>query len=447
MPPEATKTPMSKVGESGFQSSEEPLRPTAEGAEAEIDLTAIRKPKAAASTPPPASRQEPPAGGESSESDDDLLEAARRAASRGKKSAAPASTSAPENEEEGDKGGESRQEPPQPAAASKPASDISKETNLANLRKALDARAAEIEALKAERDALLPLKEKSTVFDAWEAERTKLTEQVQKLSPYRDLFAIRENPVFEQAYILPVNEAKAELLKLAKDYNASEDDVAALLEAKDKKALNTKLADMFGDETIPIGEARTHLANIARIEAKRVEAEKKPSETLAQLKAAQEQAAIAHGEQVVKEADASRKAGWEMALQINTRKDLEVEALVEIPGNKEHNERRAAIISDAQKLHSQNIAMIVKSGGRVDPRLASALAVQAQLAIASQVHEKDAAHWRAEHDKLLEKLNQGRQHERPGATTAPRTAAPKTPTKLSAREASRSIWGQVMSEE
>ncbi len=440
-----------KVGTSGFATSEEPIVPTAGTAgEEQIIMPTIRKPGGAGDPPKPKPAAAPviegegPVGGDLS--DDDLLEAARKAAHRGKK---------PEQRQQ-----EEGQKTPEEIEAERVAAEEQarqrqqqqkphdKETNLGNLRKMLEARDKELADLKAERDALLPLKEKEAVFGTWETEKTQLSEQVQKLSPYRDLFAIRENPVFEQAYILPVNEAKAELAKLAKDYKASEEDVGELLAAKDKKTLNDKLAEMFGDDTIPIGEARSHLANIAKIEAKRIEAEKEPSKTLAQIKAAQEQAAIAHGQNVVKEAETSRQVGWNTALGINTRKEFEVEAFIEIPGNKEHNERRTAVLADAQKLHAQSIGLIVKSGGRVSPQVASFLATQAQLATVAQVYEKDAAYWRGEHDKLLAKSGQQRQQERPGATTAPRTAPVKTaPTKLSGREAAKTIWQQVMADE
>lgn len=448
---------MKQVGTSGFATSDEPLAPTGGGAAEEtIVMPTIRKPGGGGEQKPKPAAAAPvegegPVGGDAT--DDELLEAARRAASRGKKK---------EPEQQRQQTEEGEQKTPEEIEAERLAAEEQarqrqqqqqpkpgdKETNLGNLRKMLEARDKELADLKAERDALLPLKEKETVFGAWETEKTQLSEQIQKLSPFRDLFAIRENPVFEQAYILPVTEAKAELAKLAKDYKASDEDVVALLEAKDKKTLNDKLADMFGDDSIPIGEARTHLATIAKIEAKRIEAEKEPSKTLAQLQAAKQQADIAHGQRVVQEAEASRQVGWNTALKINTeRKEFEVEAFIEIPGNKEHNDRRTAVLADAAKLHAQSINLIVKSGGRVSPQVASFLATQAQLATVAQVYEKDAAYWRAEHDKLLQKSGQTRQQERPGATTTPRTATTKTiPTKLSGREAAKNIWSQVMDE-
>lgn len=443
--------PMKKVGTSGFAASDEPIVPTAAGGEGEqIIMPTIRKPGGTGDPPKPKPAPQQPIEGEGpiggDVSDDELLEAARKAASRGKKKE-------PEQRQQGeDEKTPEEIEAERVAAAEEQArrqqqqpKPGDKETNLGNLRKMLEARDKELADLKAERDALLPLKEKEATFGAWETEKNQLAEQVQKLSPYRDLFAIRENPVFEQAYILPVTEAKAELAKLAKDYNASEDDVAELLAAKDKKTLNDKLADMFGDESIPIGEARAHLATIAKVEAKRAEAEKEPSKTLAQLQAAKQQAEVAHGKMVVQEAEASRQVGWNTALGINTRKEFEVEAFVEIPGNKEHNERRTAVLADAQKLHAQSVSLIVKSGGRVSPQVASFLATQAQLATVAQVYEKDAAYWRAEHDKLLASTSKTRQQERPGATTAPRTAPVKTTTaKLSGREAAKNIWQQVM---
>lgn len=443
----ATAAPIQKVGTSGFASSEEPLIPSGNG-EPPIEIPTIRKPAAAGAkegaAKPPVKIEEEPGAGELS--DDDLLEAARRAASRGKKKEDPPLEETQKTPEEieaarvaaAEEQARRQQQQQQPKPGDK-------ETNLGNLRKLIEARDKELADLKAERDALLPLKEKETVFSAWETEKTQLSEQVQKLSPFRDLFAIRENPVFEQAYILPVNEAKSELAKLAKDYKADEADVVELLAATDKKSINDKLAEMFGDESIPIGEARSHLATIAKIEAKRIEAEKKPTETLAQLKAAQEQAAVNHGRKVVEEAEASRQVGWNTALGINTKKEFEVEAFIEIPGNKEHNERRVAVLTDAQKLHMQSIGLIVKAGGRVSPQMASFLATQAQLATVAQVYEKDAAYWKGEHDKLLEKSGQQRQQERPGATTAPRTAPAKT-AKLTGKEAVKSIWNEVMAD-
>lgn len=442
-----------KIGTASFASSNEPLVPSADGGGEPIVMPTIRKP-AGGEKPKPAPVAAPkidgegPVGGDVS--DDELLEAARRAANRNKKKPDGEVVQHHEDDHEGKTAEEieaervAEEQRQQQQQRPKPGD---KETNLGNLRKMLEARDTEIAAIKAERDALLPLKEKENTFSAWETEKTKLAEEVQKLSPFRDLFAIRENPVFQQAYVVPVNEAKDELAKLAKDYKASDEDVAALLEAKDKKAVNDKLAEMFGDDSIPIGEARTHLAKIAKVEAQRIEAEKKPTETLSQLQAAQQQAEVARGQKVVAEAEESRKVGWNTALQINTKKEFEVEAFVEIPGNKEHNDRRAAVLTDAQKLHAQTVGLIVKHGGRVSPQIASFLATQAQLATVAQVYEKDAAYWRAEHDKLLAKTGQQRQQERPGATTSPRSAPVKqAPTKLSGREAAKNIWQQVMAE-
>jgi len=324
---------------------------------------------------------------------------------------------------------------------------------MAEMRKALEFSKQEAETLRQENAGLAALKEKAAQFAAWEETKKKLETELQEAAPFRDLYAIQKNPTFAETYIRPMDEIRENLVKLAKDYRAPdpESNVDALLSATSSKERNDLLAGLFGDEALPIDEARSSVMKYIRIKQSRAEAEAAPRETLKKIQAAEQEAASILAVQIAQQAEIAREAGFKNALNVNAGEKFGIDALIEIPGNKEHNARRQAILNDAHNLHKQTIDHVLKHGGRMSTALSGFLASLTQMAGASSIALQEAGHYKKLAHQFAAELDKMRGMSKPRAVTSPRSASEPPPagppgTGMSQDQVAKAVWDTVTNE-
>lgn len=379
----------------------------------------------------------------------ELIEAARRAASRTRTDASKddAASQSPDQANQGDDGGRRDGGNDQTHQTPAPKTGGTTESNLANLRKKLEFVQQENEQFRKRIDELTPLAEKSEQFKAWEEEKKKLLDELENARPYRDLYALHENPTFKETYVIPMDEIKSSITKLATDYGTAEDEASMLVEkllsATSARERNDILSDLFGSDDVAISEARASLQKYEKIKKDRNEAEKTPADTLQKIRSAQKEAEVLRAQEIVQRAAISSKAGWNNALEINAGEKFGVGFLREIPGNQDHNNRRAMILKNAEALHQQIVDMALKKGARVDVQLASFLAGLAQMCEVSSVALAETEHYKKQAYQFAEALDRLNGMARPGARTAPPSSATPAPV-VTSKNVAKTIFDAVV---
>lgn len=343
-------------------------------------------------------------------------------------------------------------EDPEPEPDADP--DVSKETNLKNLRQiasrfkteksTLEAKVAELETQLQSRPDNKGLQDKIT----------ELSDRVKTLEPYELVFALHNNPAFKKKFVEGSQSLISEMTQIAEDYDVEKEAVNELLTATNRKQIDEILEELFSSSS-----ARNDLKTLKQkydgLQRERREWEKKPNEILTKVRSDEAQTEAEKNQRRDLHLNSVLEEGWERALSSLDKlpKEQKIYELVEIPGKKDHNEKVARpTLNQARNLMQaglEHIEKMIRNQAVPDAAFVTWFANLCQQSAATQMinHVRWGIHDR--YQKLQTEKTKQNGYSNPPLNT-PSRSAPTKPSgdqkKKDGRARAAEIFSEVVSE-
>jgi len=336
---------------------------------------------------------------------------------------------------------------------SEPDVDLDKESNIKNLRQVAG-------GFKKERDeAQNQITELQTELknrpdtNGLQSKVSTLEARVKELEPYELVFGLHNNPQFKEKYIQGSESLVNEMTAIARDYGVDESVVQELVISTNRKEIDDLLSDALSS-----AEARSDLKSLKQrydgLQREKREFEKTPEEAFRKFEESKVDAAADRNKRRDARFQETVNSAWSAALSANqeVQQNQRINELIEIAGQKEHNERVARpTLKAANDLYSagiKHIERMIRNEAVIDTKFAAWFASIAQQASATQMLNFSRS---AIHEKLQETLRtQEEEHSRnrPGTVTPSRSKPVSTGDgeKLSGKQRAAQIFSEVQEE-
>lgn len=260
-------------------------------------------------------------------------------------------------------------------------------------------------------------------------------EEIARLSRFEQLHSLKTSKAYKEAFITPIETAKAQLKAIAKDYGYPEGVIEQAINISNKAELNRFLARHF-DEVGAL-EVKGVVSKIQDIHSQAVQAETAPAQELARLEAQHAEAIEQQRNQEKSLIAQTSKRAWVDAL-LGIRAEGKVHELIPREGDTEHNEKFVKpILAAAATEYGKLVRALTDSGLKsLNPDAAKQLAAICQRAAASGTAF-------ASRDALIKELegysnNSGtRKYGRPALGGGLRGSAPAGETQTIQQQASK----------
>lgn len=288
--------------------------------------------------------------------------------------------------------------------------------NFHNLRTKLKAFKKENKEYRAQQEEYAKLKQRLEEYDTGAAMPKvveELTSRVNNLEQYEGIYNLKSSKSYRERFVIPVENEKAKLSSLAKEYNVSDEVVSRLLGETNNAEVNRILSEAFPDP-VGAGEAKTVLKNIQKISSDALEAEKEPVKMLQQLNIDYQQAEENRRKGQREKIVSTSKEGW-----VESLKDIwSTQSFPEMTyseGNVEHNEKVVQpLITQAGQEYGKFMKAFTEHGLEDLPKdVAKSFAKTVQLAHQAAVIAEDRNRLVAEVNKLNGLLDRYTKTHRP----------------------------------
>lgn len=239
--------------------------------------------------------------------------------------------------EEGDQ--KEGEETAPPKKKEEPEPDVSKESNIVNLRKMATTYREERNSYREKIAHLEEQVKTKPSSEALQRENAALKQRITELEPFQLTFGLHQHPAYRERKEKE-NGVVSEMTAIAKDYDVEEATIGEFVSITNRKDRDEFLRKHFESEDAR-QELKTLHQRLDGMVRERAELEKKPAETLQKLeeqRIAQEQDTAVKREVILSR---NKEDGWALAIDAATKlpDEQRIYELIEVPGNKKHNEK------------------------------------------------------------------------------------------------------------
>jgi hypothetical protein len=253
--------------------------------------------------------------------------------------------------------------------------DKSAEENVKAMRRTHAALKKEKEEKEAE---LLATQERLKKYESGEEiaepvrqKQKELTDQVEKLRPFRELHALKMSDEYETKYVRPIEELGARASQYAKDYGVDSKVLGAAMRFENKRERNAYLKKA-GFDDVGVLEVGRMVDEARDLHKQREAAENKPAETLESLRAERAQERSRQESLRLSGLDRAAKNGMEKALAKIQGLDYPE---FQFTGDEKQDEYARKILETASTNYASTIKSLAAKGiTELAPEVAEALA-------------------------------------------------------------------------
>lgn len=270
--------------------------------------------------------------------------------------------------------------------------------------------------------------------------------RIEELEKYEKLYNLKATPAYREKYVKPIEEEKAKLQSLAKDYGVTEEVLNAAFNAPTAAETNRILSQSFQDDVGAL-EAKSLLRNIKKIQSEAQEAEKEPVQTFSRLQEESDRIMQEKRQRANEAIVHTSKDAWSEAL-LSLREDNRFPELVYREGDTEHNEKYVRpTLTKAGQEFGKIVKTLAQNGLTEMPKdLGIAMSRMCQLAHQAGIlahHREQLANRVAELENLLGIKNG---LDRPGvnSTGGGMVTSNQTSRGVGVKNAARNVLSRVM---
>ena len=287
-----------------------------------------------------------------------------------------------------------------------------KEENFRNIRNALKARRNRVSELETELNAKNEELKKLDSVSELETQLKEAQDKLATLKKYEDIIGLYGTEGFKEEYYDKVDNIKAGVLDIAKDYNVPEEVIDEAITITNQRQLNEYLGQYF--DVYSVQDIRKSIKEIQDIISKREEAEENPVKTREYLLTTFAKKKDALEKQSRENIKLASMSAWTELSETYSNPASGVSILQEKSGDKEHNETRLGILNNSSKEYGKLVAILCDNGLTSLPsNVARALASRFQLGETAAYAIVQAEQLKKENDELRSELKKFTNYNRP----------------------------------